>query len=68
MRVIAETSPTFHLIVIQNTQRAELYPFGIIITRETECLVAFQPAVIYKTSGIRLVKDCVHAINLLKGK
>ena len=46
----SEALPAFYVIVVNDAQYAEAHTFGVVITGKTECVGAFQPAVVGKAA------------------
>ena len=58
--VHAETRSRCDAVVIENPQRAEMDPLGIVIIRKTEGVCGLEPAVVEIAAGVCFVNDSFH--------
>jgi len=57
--VHAETRSRCDAVVIENPQRAEMDPLGIVIIRKTEGVCGLEPAVVEIAAGVCFVNDII---------
>ena len=59
MRMLAEAHTAFHRIVVQYAEDTKMHPFGVVVTREAEAMVALEPSVVGGAAGSSWVEDCL---------